>query len=62
MPKSVYVKFVGGRVYDAFWGQGWEHWTRFLVKKGEAIYIKGQEITNDDKKVLVANLPKAEEE
>jgi hypothetical protein len=57
---EVYVKHVDGRMYDAFWGEGWENWTRFLVKKGEVIYIKGQPINTKDK-ALLAGVVKANE-
>lgn len=50
---SCEVKHVSGRVYDAFWDTGWENWTRFLVKGKEVIYIKGQKISNDQKKALL---------
>lgn len=61
--RSVLVKHAYNRVYDAFWGNGWMNWTRFLVKKGtEVLFIKGTPIDKDDKKLLLKNLPVAEEE
>jgi hypothetical protein len=53
---DVHVLFVHGRVYDAFWGSGWENWTRFLIKGKEVIYIKGQKITNEQKKILLSRV------
>lgn len=46
---SVEVKPVAGRVYDAFFDDGWTNWTRFLVKNGSVIKIKGRDLSDEDK-------------
>ena len=46
------IKHAYGRVYDAFWDNGWENWTRFLVADGKVRYIKGVKITKDQQKFL----------
>ena len=48
MDRDVLVKHAYGNVYDAFWDNGWLNWTRFLFKKGEVVYIKGQYINKND--------------
>lgn len=51
---SVYVVHARGRVYDAFWDYGWENHTRFLIKKGQVIWMKGQELSKEDEAKLLA--------
>jgi hypothetical protein len=52
--QDVLVKHVYGRVFDAFWGSGWNAWTRFLIKNGKAQYIKGKSINKEDAAQLEA--------
>lgn len=57
--KQVSIKRVQGNVYDAFWEEGWLHWTRFLWKKGEVTYLKGKTIASADKEQLTDLMRKA---
>ncbi len=49
---DVLVKHAYGAVYDAFWGNGWKSWTRFLFRNGQVTYIKGKAIDGVEKEAL----------
>lgn len=48
LSRDVLVKHAYGNVYDAFWDSGWKNWTRFLYRRGEVLYIKGQFVNKQE--------------
>ena len=52
------VLHINNKLFDIFFGQGWENWARFVLDRGKLVQVNGVEVPKNIKTFLVKRYSK----